>query len=143
MGIFGKFIKSKTLKANDSDFGEIESLSIKGDKVYWQTKQKFSNFDIDVNIAGDKNGIPKENKEEVLNTLADESLIISESEKALREQFEDADMEFISLEKHFNLVGISFQNEELEVTFQEKEGNFFFFNVYFKNNEQIGVSIDG
>lgn len=52
-------------------------------------------------------------------------------------------MEFLSIEKHFELKGISVRDEGFEMAFQEREVQNYFFNVHFENNKQVGVSIDG
>ena len=52
-------------------------------------------------------------------------------------------MVFISIERHFELKGISVRDDGFEMSYQEKEGQNYFFNVHFENNKQIGVSIDG
>jgi hypothetical protein len=143
MGIFGNLFGSKKLKTTDSDFGEIESFSTRGNDVGWQVNKKFLNSDIEILIAGNKDGISENQKRILLNALNNETEIKSESEKALKEQFENAEMEFISIEKHFELKGISLRDEGFEMAFQEKEGQNYFFNVHFENNKQVGVSIDG
>ena len=143
MGIFGKLFGSKKLKTTDSDFGEIESFSTRGTDVGWQVNKRFLNSDIEILVAGNKEGISGNQKRILLNALNNETEIKSESEKALKEQFENAEMEFVSIEKHFELKGISVRDEGFEMAFQEKEGQNYFFNVHFENNKQVGVSIDG
>ena len=143
MGIFGKLFGSKKLKTSDSDFGEIESFSTRGNDVGWQVNKRFLDSDIEILVAGNKDGISENQKRILLNALNNESEIKSESEKALKEQFENAEMEFVSIEKHFELKGISVRDEGFEMAFQEKEGQNYFFNVHFENNKQVGVSIDG
>ena len=143
MGIFGNLFGSKKLKTTDSDFGEIESFSTRGNDVGWQVNRRFLNSDIEILIAGNKDGISENQKRILLNALNNETEIKSESEKALKEQFENAEMEFISIEKHFELKGMSVRDEGFEMAFQEKEGQNYFFNVHFENNKQVGVSIDG
>ena len=143
MGIFGNLFGSKKLKTTDSDFGEIESFSTRGNDVGWQVNKRFLNSDIEILIAGNKDGISENQKQILLNALNNETEIKSESEKALKEQFENAEMEFVSIEKHFELKGISVRDEGFEMAFQEKEGQNYFFNVHFENNKQVGVSIDG
>ena len=143
MGIFGNLFGSKKLKTTDSDFGEIESFSTRGNDVGWQVNKRFLNSDIEILIAGNKDGISENQKRILLNALNNETEIKSESEKALKEQFENAEMEFISIEKHFELKGISVSDEGFEMEYQEKEGQNYFFNVHFENNKQVGVSIDG
>ena len=143
MGIFGKLFGSKKLKTTDSDFGEIESFSTRGNDVGWQVNKRYLDSDIEILVAGNKDGIYENQKRILFNVLNNETEIKSESEKALKEQFENAEMEFISIEKHFELKGISVRDEGFEMAFQEKEGQNYFFNVHFENNKQVGVSIDG
>jgi len=143
MGIFGNLFGSKKLKTTDTDFGEIESFSTRGNDVGWQINKRFLDSDIEILIAGDKDGISENQKRILLNVLNKETEIKSESEKALKEQFKNAEMEFVSIEKHFELKGISVRDEGFEMAFQEKEGQNYFFNVHFENNKQVGVSIDG
>ena len=143
MGIFGNLFGSKKLKITDSDFGEIESFSTRGNDVGWQVNKRFLGSDIEILIAGNSDGISKNQKLILLNVLNNETEIKSESEKALKEQFENAEMEFVSIEKHFELKGISLRDEGFEMAFQEKQGQNNFFNVHFVNNKQVGVSIDG
>ena len=142
MGIFGNLFGTKKLKTIDADFGEIESFSTRGNKVGWQINNNFLDSEIEILISGDKNGIAENQKRILLNALNNELEIKLESEKALKEQFENAEMEFISLDKHFELKGISVRDEGFEMAFQEKEGQNYFFNVHFENNKQIAVSID-
>ncbi len=143
MGIFGKLFGSKKLKTTDSVFGEIESFSTRGNDVGWQVNKRYLDSDIEILVAGNKDGISENQKRILLNALNNETEIKSESEKALKEQFENAEVEFISIEKHFELKGISVRDEGFEMAFQEKEGQNYFFNVHFENNKQVGVSIDG
>jgi hypothetical protein len=143
MGIFNKLFGSKKLKTNDSDFGEIESFSTNGNRIGWQINRKYLDSDIEILIEGNKDGIDESQKRILLNALNNEKEIKSESEKALKVQFENAEMEFIALEKHFELKGISVRNGGFEMAYLEKEKKRYFFNVQFENNKQVGVSIDG
>lgn len=143
MGIFGNLFGSKKLKTTDSDFGEIESFSTRGNDVGWQINKRYLNSDIEILIAGDKDGIAENQKRILLNALNNETEIKSESEKALKEQYANAEMEFESIEKHFDLKGISVRDEGFEMAFQQKNDPYYFFNIHFENNKQVGVSIDG
>ena len=143
MGVFGNLFGSKKLKTTDSDFGEIESVSTRGNDIGWQVHKRFLNCDIEIIIAGNKDGISENQKLILLNALNNETEIKSESEKALKEQFENAEMEFESIDKHFELTAIHVHEKGFEMAFQEKEGQNYFFNVHFENNKQVGVSIDG
>lgn len=143
MGIFGNLFRRKKLQTIDPDFGEIESFSWRGDDVGWQVNKRFLDCDIEILIAGNKDGIYENQKRILLSALNKEAEIKSESKKALKEQFENAEMEFVSVEEHFELKGISVHNEGYKLAFMEKEGQNYFFNVYFENNKLVGVSIDG
>lgn len=143
MGVFGNLFGSKKLKTTDSDFGEIESVSTRGNDIGWQVHKRFLNCDIEIIIAGNKDGISENQKLILLNALNNETEIKSESEKALKEQFENAEMEFVSIDKHFELTAIHVHEKGFEMAFQKKEGQNYFFNVHFENNKQVGVSIDG
>lgn len=142
MGIFGKLFGSKKLKTTDPDFGEIESFNIKGNDVGWQINKRYLNSDIEILIAGNKDGIAENQKRILLNALSNEEKIKSESEKALKEQYENAEMEFESIQGSFDLKGISVIDEGFEITFQQKNDPYYFFNIHFENNKQVGVSID-
>lgn len=143
MGIFGNLFGSKKLKTTDSDFGEIESFSTRGNEVGWQINKRYLNFNVEILITGDKDGIAENQKQILLNALNNEMEIKSESEKALKEHYANAEMEFESIEKHFDLKGISVRDEGFEMAFQQKNEPYYFFNVHFENNKHIGVSIDG
>ena len=143
MGIFGNLFGSKKLKMTDSDFGEIESFSVRGNNIGWAFKKQFLNSDVEILIDGNKESLSESQKRTLINALNNESEIKSESEKALKEQFDNAEMEFISIEKHFDVSSISVNDNGFELTFQEKNDPYYYFNVYFENNKQVGVSIDG
>ncbi len=143
MGIFGNLFGSKKLKTTDSDFGEIESFSVRGNNVGWTFKKQFLNSDVEILIDGNKEILSESQKRILINALNNESEIKSESEKALKEQFDNAEMEFISIEKHFDVNSISVNDNGFELTFQEKNDPYYYFNVHFENNKQVGVSIDG
>ncbi|SIT12047.1 hypothetical protein SAMN05421766_11153 [Zobellia uliginosa] len=143
MGIFGNLFGSKKLKTTDSDFGEIESFSVRGNNVGWTFKKQFLNSDVEILIDGNKESLSESQKRTLINALNNESEIKSESEKALKEQFDNAEMEFISIEKHFDVSSISVNDNGFELTFQEKNDPYYYFNVHFENNKQVGVSIDG
>ncbi len=143
MGLFGKRFGNNTLKMIDADFDEIESVSIRGSQVIWQVRRRYLDANIKVLIGGDKTGISEEQKRILHRAIDDEAQIKSESATALKEHYNNADFEFISIEKHFNLVGMSVNNQGFELSFQETAGNHYFFNVCFENNQCVGVSIDG
>ncbi len=143
MGIFEKLFGSRILKTTDTDFGEIESVSIQGNNVCWTFKKQFLNSNIEVLINGNKENLSELQKQILINALNSESEIKSEVEKALKDKYLNAEMEFESIEKHFAVSSLSVNNIGFELTFQEKNAPYYYFNIHFENNKQIGVSIDG
>tara|TARA_B100000809_G_C15083976_1_gene510713 strand:- start:1188 stop:1619 length:432 start_codon:yes stop_codon:yes gene_type:complete len=143
MGIFGKLFGSKKLKTTDSDFGEIESFNVRGNDVGWTFKKQFLDSNVEILIDGDKEKISETQKRTLKGALNNESEIKSESEKALKEQFDNAELEFVSIEKHFDVDSITVNDNGFELSFQEKNDPYYYFNVHFEDNKQVGVSIDG
>lgn len=143
MGIFKNLFGSNKLKIIDPEFGEIESFFKKGNNIGWKIKKSFLDAAIEILIIGNEGGISEKQRQIVLDALNNENEIKTEAEKALKEQFENAEMDFIAIEKHFEPKSISIQERGFEMSFQEKEGQNCFFNVHFENNKQVGVSIDG
>ena len=141
MKFLKKLFKKEKLVKQDPDFGEIKSFKIKGENVWWQAKGKFFEKEIDIHFNGNRNGIFPSQKRIVLSALNNQSKIKAESIKALKEEFDNADEKFISLNEHFVLEAISVNGSELELSFLE-QNIFYYFNVHFKNNKQVGVSID-
>jgi len=142
MGIFGNLFGSKKLETTDSDFGKIESFNVRGNNVGWTFKKQFLDSIVEVLIDGNKESISESQKRILIHALDKESQIKSESEKALKEQFDNADMEFVSIDKHFDVKSISIHDVGFELSFQEKSDPYYYFNVHFENNKQVGVSID-
>jgi hypothetical protein len=138
MGLFG----SKKLKVVDPDFGEIESSSVNGARIIWTVSRQFLGFGIEILVQGNKDGIPHIQKQILNNALNNELEIRSECEKALKDQYENAEMEFLSIEEHFELQSISVGENGFEMSFLDKESGNYLFNVQFENNKQVGVSID-
>ena len=143
MGLFTDLFGHRKLKTVDADFGAIQSFSRRGTDVGWLVNKTFIGFDIDILIAGDKDGISEIQKQVLLHALNNDIAIYAESAKALNEKYQSLDIVFDSLEKHFELKEISVRDEGLEMAFQEKGGAHHFFIVYIENNKSIGVSIDG
>ena len=141
MGLFGKLFGSKKLTLHDPDFGAMESLGVRKDIVHWSFKTRFLNTDIDVFIDGDTEKVSQGQKQILLSALESESQIKSESEKALKDKFGDAEIEFVSIEAHFEVNSISVSDRGFELTFEEKK-DYYHFNVHFENNKEVGVSID-
>ena len=142
MGIFAKLFGSNKLKIIDPDFGEIESFSSDGERIGWLIKRNYLGTSIEILIDGNKDRISEHQKKILLEALKNETGIKSESEVALKEQFDNAEMKFVSLENHFDLKAIFVRDEGFEMSFHQKENPKYYFHVHFKNNKQVGVSIN-
>lgn len=137
--LFGR----KTLRTTDEDFGELESFSAKGHRVGWLIELTFLGDEIEIMIAGDKNGLDQSQKDILIKALLNERDIRTESTAVLREQYQNADLPFESIEAHFNVKDLMVRDDGFELTFQQKAEQQYFFHVHFENNKQVGVSIDG
>ncbi len=143
MGLFGNLFSQKKFTTTDEDFGELESFSTKGNRVGWLIELTFLGDDIEILIDGDKDGLNESQKAILIKALLNERDILSESTIALSEQYQNADLPFESIKAHFYVKGIMVRDDGFELTFQQKAEQQYFFHVHFKNNKQMGVSIDG
>lgn len=141
--MFANLFGRKTHTTTDEDFGKLVSFSTKGSRVGWLIELTFLGDDIEILIDGDKDGLNESQKAILIKALLNERDIRSESTIALSEQYSNADLKFESIGAHFVVKGLTVRDDGFELTFQQKEGQEYFFNVHFENNKQIGVSIDG
>ena len=128
MGILGKLFGTDKLKVTDTDFGEIESFSTNGDRIGWLVNRRYLDTDVEILIDGNTEGLFKDQKQILLQALNNEPTVKLEAENALKEQYENAELTFTSLDEHFQLKGISVNTEGFEMIFQEKEGKNYFFS---------------
>lgn len=143
MGILSNLFGSKRKEITDSDFGVIVQQSRRGEEVHWLIRTNFLAAPIEVDISGDKDGVSSVEKQILQSAIENEDLILTECRTALKDQYHNAELEFESIERHFEISGISVSKNGFTVVFQQKEDPYYFFNVHFKNNRQVGVSIDG
>ena len=143
MNIFKKLFGTNKLKIIDSDFGEIEGITTKGDDAVWTINKNFLGETIEILARGGKNGVTNIQKNIILSILNNESLIRDECEKALREECSNAEIDFTSLSELFMIQGIFVEDTGFEVSFVEKDPNKYLFNVHFENNKAVGVAIHG
>lgn len=143
MNIFKKLFGNKKLEVVDSDFGDMQGIVTKWGSVLWSVHKNFLGATIEMTVQGDRNGVFEAEKQTLLNALKNQDEIKKQCEKALKEQFENAELEFISIQKHFSVLSASVQGNDFELSFQENDSPHYIFNVHFVNNECAGVSIDG
>lgn len=142
MGFFSNLFKKEKLIAQHERLGEFKSSFIRGDDVGWNGIARFGGHRVELLLDGNRNGPFEECFAITLDVLEREPHYLSECEVALRDQYDNAEQEFVSTEQHFEFGAISVGRDSLEISFVEKE-IVFHFNVHFKGDKQEGVSIDG
>lgn len=143
MGLFKKLFSSKTsLELVDVDLGKFNSNYIKGSEVNWIGTTIFFKETIELIIDGNSERLSPNQKKIVLNALSNEEILKSESSVAINEEYNNADKEFQSLDEQFQVKAITSNENGFELSFEQKENPYYYFNVFFENNKQLGVSID-
>ncbi|TJY38033.1 hypothetical protein [Pontimicrobium aquaticum] len=130
------------LQIVDSDLGQFNSDYIKGSDVIWIGNTKLFGKSIELLMEGNQERISQVQKKIVLSALSDEDNLKSESSIAIKEEYKNAEMDFSSLEDLLEVKAITTNDNGFELSFEQKENPFFYFNVFFENNKQTGVSID-
>lgn len=142
MGFLNKLFNNKMLNLIDPEIGEFKTINIIGRKVLWQTEKNLFGLMLEIRISGNKKGIAKNQKQILLEILNNEAQIELEAQEVLKKQFEDSVMDFISIESHFDTIGIIVEDAGFELTFQENDGQFRFFNLFFEKNTKTKLSIE-
>ncbi|WP_299255910.1 hypothetical protein [uncultured Aquimarina sp.] len=143
MGLFKKLFSSKTsLELVDVNLGKFNSNYIKGSEVNWIGTIILFEETIELIIDGNSERLSPNQKKIILNALSNEEILKSESSVAINEEYNNADMEFQSLDEQFQVKAITSNENGFELSFEQKENPYYYFNVFFENNKQRGVSID-
>jgi hypothetical protein len=137
--LFGSNKKTSTFQ--DADLGDLTILSHSGNNMVWRGHVKFLNENVSLFISGSSDQLHALEKKSVFGILKNEASMELEIDEALRTQYEEADKQYSKWRNHFNLISISTLNNEISISFEEKE-SLYHFNVYFLNGKQAGVSID-
>lgn len=136
------FSKKEILVLNDEQFGRMQGIRGPTNTIHWSAATTFMGKSIELIIKGTENELDIQQKQLILNALKNEDILKYQSKIGLKEQYENADMKFKSLDEHFELESISSNNNELIISFSEKKSRYIF-NVYFEENMYVSVSIDG
>lgn len=142
MGIFSKLFGSKKLIINDPNFGKIQSINKRGKELIWQTHIKFLDTNIEVLFSGNKDGINPKQKQIVLSALKNEKEIYQQANLTLKAAYEDASMKYETLAKHFEINALSVNDLGFDLSFQQLNDPYYYFNVHYLNNKADGFSID-
>ncbi|SHG97811.1 hypothetical protein [Flagellimonas flava] len=143
MGFFKKLFGGHTsLELVDSELGKFDSDYIKGENVTWIGSAVLFGVTIELLMDGSRENLSQNQKQIVLNALANEDLLKSESSIAISKEYNNADMMFTSLGEQLEVKTITSNENGFELSFEQKESPYYYFNVHFENNKQQGVSID-
>ena len=143
MGFFKKLFGGKTiLEIVDPDLGRFKNNYVKGLDVNWIGSTTLFGKPIELLMDGNPEELSQNQKKIVLNALSQEDVLKSESSIAISEEYSNADMKFQSLDEQLGVKALTANENGFELSFEQKESPFFYFNVFFENNKQQGVSID-
>ncbi|MEO1487607.1 MAG: hypothetical protein AAFU57_17860 [Bacteroidota bacterium] len=143
MGFFKKLFGGHTsLELVDSELGKFDSDYVKGEDVTWIGSAILFGATIELLMDGSPDNLSQKQKQIVLNALANEDLLKSESSIAISNEYNNADMKFTSLGEQLEVKAITANANGFELSFEQKESPHYYINVHFKNNRQQGVSID-
>jgi hypothetical protein len=143
MGFLTKlFGDSKRASLKDTDLGDFTELSHNGDKFIWKGQVEIFNETISLYMSGNSSYLEMVEKTILFDILKNEATVESEANKALLEQYEEANKHYSSWQVHFNCIRIStIGGGEISITFEEKESRYHF-NVFFLDCKTTGVLID-
>lgn len=137
-GLFGKSKKGSLL---DSDLGEFNELTNRGSVITWEGQIRIFNQIVSLYISGNPDHLNSAEKATLLETLKNEASIELDINEALQQQYEEAGKKYVNWQVHFNCISISTMNNEISLTFEEKN-SFYHFNIFLLNSKVVGVSID-
>ncbi len=136
------FGNKTTLELVDPDLGRFKSNYVKGLDVNWIGGTTLLGKPIELLMDGNPEELSQDQKKIVLNALSNEDLLRSESSIAISEEYSNADLKFELLDEQLKVMALTANENGFELSFEQKESPFFYFNVFFENNKQQGVSID-
>jgi hypothetical protein len=135
------FGSSKKRSLHDSDLGEFTELTHNGAVINWEGQIKFLNETISLFITGNADQLNSAEKASLLDILQNETAIEAHINEALLQQYEEANKKYVNWQTHFNCITISSMNNEISITFEEKD-SLYHFNIFLLNSKVVGVSID-
>ena len=117
MGFLKKLFGSHhtSLELIDSDLGKFDSDFVKGIEVSWIGGSKLFGNSIELLMDGSPEKLSLNQKQIVINALANEELLKSESTVAIRNEYENAEMEFTSLDEQFEVKAFTSNENGLQI----------------------------
>jgi hypothetical protein len=141
MGLFSNLFGKQSGKLHDAELGEFVSLSKSKLGIVWKGQINFLGTEVDLFVSGNETELETEERQMILNIISNSEKIMAEADKALQEQYSNADKSYSEWSEHFRCVSISTTNNELEICFEEFESSYHF-NVHFVEDKAVDVSID-
>src|SRR5688572_19633669 len=132
---------NEKLALQDNDLGTFTALNNQGNRIIWKGWVEFMGEKVSLFIQGETEKLDDSQKASVMAILKNKEKIEFEIDKALKEQYDNADKEYLNWKTHFKCISISSLENEINVTMEEKD-SFYHFNIQFKDNEAVDVSID-
>jgi hypothetical protein len=129
------------LSLQDNDLGTFTALNSSENRIIWNGSVEFMVEKVSLFIHGENDKLDDSQKESVMKILKDEPKIELEVDRSLKEQYDNADKEYSNWKVHFKCISISTLENEINITMEEKD-SFYHFNIQFKDNKAIDVSID-
>ena len=141
MGFLNKLFGNKYQELHDEQLGVFRKLSNNGSIIIWTGTADFLNSAVTIFIAGTETQLDENEKIIMLDTLTNSFAYSNKCDDSLRIEFENAEKSYSTWADCFDCISISTINNEVKITFEEKETQYHF-NVIFEDRKAVGVSID-
>lgn len=123
----------------DEELGYF-TLVNKKEKAIWKGASNILQTNVTTFVSGTKTHLDDSERANLLS-LINSADIELEMDKALKEEFENADKKYLTWKDHFDCISVSTLNNETIITFEEKD-SLSHFNVFVQNGKAVGISID-
>ncbi len=139
--LFGFRNSKPKLSIQDNYLGVFSALSNSKTRILWNGTTDFLGNKVSLNIYGDDSKLDYSQKELVISILENQTQINQEIDKSLKEQYDNADKEYITWRDHFKVVSIASSEYDIYVIMEEID-SMYLFNILFKDNKAIDVTVD-
>lgn len=132
---------NEKIELHDPQLGTFSALINDESRFIWKGTTNFLNDTVILFINGDKKQLDSSEKNAVQDILNNEKTVESEITRSLKEQFENADKDFVNWEAHFRCVSISSAAGDINISMEEDE-TYDTFNIRFIGTKATDVNID-
>ena len=130
---------NEKLSLQDHELGTFTGLS--NNRIIWKGTINFLGENISLFIHGDKEQLDNSEKTAIMEFLRNEKTIEAGMESSLKEQYDNANKEYLHWKDHFTCLSIETSAHDIIVTMEEKE-SYHHFNIRFINNKATDITID-